>query len=280
MLHKRKQAPTCGSNEEENNIERTSAGSTAYSFSVYLHSVVLVSVHKWLCWVTVRVKESENWRLVRFWKRTDRWCSFSWSVCDKTATLLGLLRATVSKVVPAYTNHGKATSEKWNSGRKATLTERDSHTLRRIVPKTRNYRRTCERTAKLNIHLEDPVRHDMRFTNSVSTVRLQFLNLWLLKVMLAWVNDHVTIMKPGYQTIGNARVIWSDESSFTMFATSGNFTFGEHPRKPTIGNAWSQQWHTGGCVMVCAALSWYGILLVPLLPFMTQFLQGVRGEVG
>jgi transposase len=52
----------------------------------------------------------------------------------KTATLLGVLRATVTKVISAYTNHGKITA-KGNSGRKSTLTERDRHTLKRIVRK-------------------------------------------------------------------------------------------------------------------------------------------------
>jgi predicted transcriptional regulator len=34
----------------------------------------------------------------------------------ETATLLGVSRATVSKVMLAYTNHGKTTSVKRNSG--------------------------------------------------------------------------------------------------------------------------------------------------------------------
>jgi hypothetical protein len=51
------------------------------------------------------------------------------------------------------------------------------------------------------------------------------------------------------------------------------FTFGEHPRKPTIRNAWFQQWNTRE-LMVGAAISWYSILLVPLLPFITELLQG------
>jgi transposase len=51
----------------------------------------------------------------------------------ETATVLGVSRATVSKVMSAYTNHGKTTSAKRNSGRKSTVTERDRRTLRRIV---------------------------------------------------------------------------------------------------------------------------------------------------
>jgi transposase len=53
----------------------------------------------------------------------------------KTATLLSISRATVSKVMLAYTNHGKTTSVKGNSGRKSTLTERDRRTVRRVVSK-------------------------------------------------------------------------------------------------------------------------------------------------
>jgi predicted transcriptional regulator len=59
----------------------------------------------------------------------------------KTATLLGVSRATVSKVTSAYTNHDKTTPAKRNSGRKLTLTERDSRTLGRIVSK--NHRTTA-----------------------------------------------------------------------------------------------------------------------------------------
>jgi transposase len=59
----------------------------------------------------------------------------------KTATLLHVSRATVSKVMSAYTNHGKTTSAKRNSGKKSALTERDHRTLRTIV--LRNHRTTA-----------------------------------------------------------------------------------------------------------------------------------------
>jgi transposase len=74
----------------------------------------------------------------------------------KTATLLGVWRATVSKVMLAYMNCGKTTSAKRNSGRKSTSTEGDHRTLRRIVSK--NHTTTAAQvTTKLNILLEDPV---------------------------------------------------------------------------------------------------------------------------
>jgi hypothetical protein len=59
----------------------------------------------------------------------------------KPATLLGVLRVKVSKVMSACTNHGKITSAKRNSGQKSPLTKRDHSTLRRIVLK--NHRSTA-----------------------------------------------------------------------------------------------------------------------------------------
>jgi transposase len=74
----------------------------------------------------------------------------------KIATLLCVWRPTVSKVLSAYTNHGKTTSAKRNSGRKSTLTERDRRILKRIASK--NHRTIATQvTTELNIHLEDPV---------------------------------------------------------------------------------------------------------------------------
>jgi hypothetical protein len=55
----------------------------------------------------------------------------------------------------ACTNHEKI-SAKRNSGRKSTLTERKSRTLRRIISKNQRTP-AAQVTAELNIHLEDPV---------------------------------------------------------------------------------------------------------------------------
>jgi len=51
----------------------------------------------------------------------------------KSATALGISRAAVSKVMMPYTNHGKTSSTKRKSGRRPKLSERDCHTLQRIV---------------------------------------------------------------------------------------------------------------------------------------------------
>ena len=89
-------------------------------------------------------------------KRTDSWCSFSWSILNKMATLLGVSRAAVSKVLTAYTNHGRTSSGKRNSGWKSKLGDRNHSILKRIVSK--NHRITAAKVrAELIIHLEDPV---------------------------------------------------------------------------------------------------------------------------
>jgi hypothetical protein len=63
------------------------------------------------------------------------------------------------------------------------------------------------------------------------------------------------------------------ESSFTLFPTKGSVYFGRTPKEaynleclfPTVK-------HGIDSVMVWAAISWYIILLVPLLPFMAELL--------
>ena len=71
----------------------------------------------------------------------------------KTATLLGVSRAAVSKVMTTYTNLGRTTSAK-RSSQKPKLSERDRRTLKRIL--YINHRNTAAKVpAELNIHLED-----------------------------------------------------------------------------------------------------------------------------
>jgi hypothetical protein len=69
------------------------------------------------------------------------------------------------------------------------------------------------------------------FKNPTSMEGLQMLNLSLLKVMLRCVNNGVMTIKPGYQTTGNASMIWSDESSFTLFPTSARVYVWRTPKQ-------------------------------------------------
>jgi hypothetical protein len=62
---------------------------------------------------------------------------------------------------------------------------------------------------------------DVSFTDPKSTAGLHLLKLCLSRIMLRFLSDGVTTIKPGQQTNGNARMMWSDDSSFTLFPTSG-----------------------------------------------------------
>jgi predicted transcriptional regulator len=74
----------------------------------------------------------------------------------KTAILLGVSRAAVSKVMTVYTNHKKSSSAEGNSGRKPKLRDKNRRILKRTV--SENHRTAAAKlTAELNIHLEDSV---------------------------------------------------------------------------------------------------------------------------
>ena len=112
-----------------------------------------VSMHYRLCLVTVCMKVLKNGRLIRFSKWSDCWYTFSWSICNENSHFIRCIRAAVSKVTTTYTNHGRTSSAKRNSGRKPKLSEMDCCTLKRIV--SVNHRCTVAKvTAEINIHLE------------------------------------------------------------------------------------------------------------------------------
>jgi hypothetical protein len=69
----------------------------------------------------------------------------------KTIILLGVSRVIVSKVMSAYTNRGKTTSVKTNSGQKSTFTETDHRTSRTVL---KNHS-TAAQVTELIIHLKD-----------------------------------------------------------------------------------------------------------------------------
>jgi hypothetical protein len=128
-------------------------------------------------------------------------------------------------------NHGKTTAER-NTGRKSTSAERDRRTLRWIVSK--NHKTTTTQvTAELYIHLEYPVfvknvRRELHKSNIHGRAAVAKL---LITVVLRCVNDGVTTIKSGHQRTGNARVIWSDESFFILFPTSGRVCFWRTSKK-------------------------------------------------
>ena len=140
--------------------------------------------------------------------------------------------------------------------RNQNLSERDCSTLKRIVS---NNQRTiaAKVTAELNIHLEYAV--------STKTVcwELHKFNIdgsaWIAKRLVTdnnakgrkrWCNNHKTWLSDDWKYI-----IWSDESPFTLFPTSGRVYVWRMPKEaynaeclvPTVK-------HGGGSVMIWAAI--------------------------
>jgi hypothetical protein len=84
-------------------------------------------------------------------------------------------------------------------------TKRSSY-IEDCFEKSQNYCNTGDRTAELNIQLEDPV--------STKTVRRELHK--------SNIHGRAAILKPLItESNGSVHVIWSDESSFTLFPTSG-----------------------------------------------------------
>jgi hypothetical protein len=114
-------------------------------------------------------------------------------------------------------------SAKRNSGRKSTLTERDDHILRKIVSKNRRST-AAQVTAEPNIHLEDAVS-----TKKTVQCELHIFNIHgtaaIAKPVISdsniqtrkrWCYDHKAWTSHNWK-----RVIWLDDSSFTLFPASG-----------------------------------------------------------
>jgi hypothetical protein len=90
-------------------------------------------------------------------------------------------------------------------------------------------------TAQLNIHRADLVStkklSDVSFTIPFRG-RTEIFKLLITEgnaqMRQRWCHDH----KPGHQTTGNACVMWSDESSFTLFPTAGRVCVWRTTKEP------------------------------------------------
>jgi hypothetical protein len=149
--------------------------------------------------------------------------------------------------------------------------QRLSYTEKDCFEISQNYCSTGDRTAELNIHLEDPVctktvwreLHKSKIHDRTATAKP--LIIVSNAQMRKWCQDHKTWTSDNWKHVTHPSCCSLHQEEFT---------FWENSRKPTIGNAWFQQWNTG------EVLWWFrqhycGVLLVPLLPFMAELLQRI-----
>lgn len=180
---------------------------------------------------------------------------------SRTANLVGVSRTTVSRVMTAYTNLGKVSSAKHNSGRKSKLKDRDRRVLKRLV--ARNHKTTLPQiTSEMNTHLQNPVsmktiQRELHAANIHGRVAIPKPLVSARNAMkrLQWCREHLNWTQLQWE-----QVIWSDESSFTLFQTTGRVFVWRTPAEafhvdclvPTVK-------HGGGSVMVWGAISSRGL---------------------
>ena len=140
----------------------------------------------------------------------------------QTAELLSFSRATISRTMSEFEKHGKTSNNRSSSGRPFKLSNRDRRSIKRIVSK--NPRTTAPKVcAELNQHLSNPVStktvrrefHKAGY-HERATIRKPLLSNQNVEKRMRWCRDHQTWSPDQWK-----KVIFSDESSFTLFPTSG-----------------------------------------------------------
>jgi hypothetical protein len=64
-----------------------------FFFALFKLCSACTRINALVSWVTVRVKGSGNWRLVKFWKRKGHWCAFSWSIYEKNCHIIRCVKS-------------------------------------------------------------------------------------------------------------------------------------------------------------------------------------------
>ena len=132
----------------------------------------------------------------------------------RTGSLFGVSRAMVSRVMSACHHEGRTTSNRSNCRRKRKLSERDVRGLTPIVSK--NKTTAAQLTAELNAHIDysyRPYRYSQTFGHLCQCQTLVSMQ------RKSWAVDKV------------AHVLFSDESTFTVFPTSGRVTVWRNPKE-------------------------------------------------
>ncbi|GFU95808.1 transposable element Tc1 transposase [Trichonephila clavipes] len=170
----------------------------------------------------------------------------------ETAIYLGRSRSTVSAVMTAYKKCGNVPSGKHNSGRKRKLTDRVKRVLTRIVARKRK-QSLSQITSEVNSHLRNPisartVQRDFHSSNLYGRVgiRKPLVTARHALQRRQWCRTHRQWTPQQWQ-----QVIWSDESTFTQFQTTGRVYVRRTPKEafapkcivPTVK-------HGGGSLMV------------------------------
>jgi hypothetical protein len=162
----------------------------------------------------------------------------------------------------AYVNHGKTSSSKRNSGRKPNLSERNCRTSKRTV--SRNRKLPEQRWQQNSVFIlktpipQKKVRRDIHkpTIHGKAAIAKPLITENNSKWRKRCCDDHKTWTSDDWKY-----VIWSDESSFTLYPTSDRIYVWRTPKE-----TYKPEWlvptvkHEGGSVMIWAAVRWYPII--------------------
>jgi hypothetical protein len=186
----------------------------------------------------------------------------------------------------AYTKHGKTSSLA-----RGTLGE-NQHWQKGIVVQwegfgSKNHTTTAAQlTAELNIYLEDPVytktvRRELHESSvhGGAAIAKSLITESDAQMRKRWCHDRKTWTSDSWKRARHM-VRWvvlhavpHIRKSLRLENIQGSLQSGMPGSVPKVK-------HGVGSVMLCAAISCYSILLVPLLPFMVELLQGSTWKVG
>ncbi|GFW70644.1 transposable element Tcb1 transposase [Trichonephila clavipes] len=172
----------------------------------------------------------------------------------ETAIYLGRARSTVSAVMTAYKKCGNVTSGKHNSGWKRKLTDRDNRFLTHIVARKRK-QSLSQITSEVNSHLRNPIsattiQRELHASNLYGRVgiRKPLVTARHALQQRQWCRTHRQWTPQQWQ-----QVIWSDESKFTLFQTTGRVYVWRTPKEafapecvvPTVKHGGGSLMHEG-----------------------------------
>lgn len=177
----------------------------------------------------------------------------------ETSNLVGVSPATVCRIMSQY-KEGK-TSPRKSAGRRRKLDSRQQRSLRRIVKSDRRIS-AAKATAALNDKIGDSA--------SIWTIRRELHKMNLrgcTAIAKPLIKPHNAIIRKRWCKVHEnwtadqwRQVVRSDESSFTLFPTTGRVYVWRSPEEaykkecllPTVK-------HGGGSVMVWGAISWHAL---------------------
>lgn len=172
----------------------------------------------------------------------------------------GINLRTVQRIIKEWKDSGECSSSRDNCGRKKILSDRDRRSLKRLVKKNRK-KSTLQITTMFNAGVKTVSARTMRRElkglglNSCTATRKPLVSQMNRRKRLQFAKAHKNWTVEDWK-----RVMWSDESRFTLFQSDGRIRVRREPHEamdpscmvPTVQAS-------GGSVMLWGCFTWSGL---------------------